>query len=58
MKNLPKETIFQLKSLALNAATATGQENVVGRAEEIYEWLTVEVPSKGDLVLVEAPKIV
>lgn len=44
MKNLPKEQIFQLKAMALDAAVKTGQENVVLRASEIYDFLTEEIP--------------
>lgn len=61
MKNLPKEQIFQLKAMALDAAVKTGQENVVNRAQEIYNFLTEEikdVPAEGTLQLVKATTIV
>lgn len=46
MKNLPKEQIFQLKAMSLDAAikSVVDPAAVVPQAEEIYQWLAKEIP--------------
>ena len=46
MKNLPKETIFQLKSIALDIAVKSSgvDDSIVDRAQAVYDFLVAEVP--------------
>lgn len=43
MKNLLKEQIFQLKITALQAAVAMNPAEPIELAEQIYQWLTLDI---------------